>query len=132
MNKREIEQLAAELRGKRWTRTDAQRVMRAWRGSGEGPCSFARRMGIHVQRLYWWKDRLGEGDEQSAAAGGALEQALAPLLLPVTVRDAGWSSRAEAVLVAEVGPVRVAVQDVQAVPAPWLGALLRALREGLS
>lgn len=128
MSKRAIEELAEELRGKRWTRGDAQRVMRAWRESGEGPSTFARRMGVMVQRLYWWRSRIGGGDEKPAAAGVALEQALAPLLLPVTVRGAMQSSGGEAALVAEVGSVRVEVRDVQAVPAPWLCALLGGLR----
>lgn len=132
MSKRAIEELAEELRGKRWTRTDAQRVMRAWEQSGEGPGTFARRMGVMVQRLYWWKSRLGEDHEKPAGAGVGLEHALTPLLLPVTVREAGQSSRGEAAFVAELGSIRVEVRDVQAVPAPWLCALLGGLREGMS
>lgn len=130
MSKRAIEELAEELRGKQWTRGDARRVMRAWRESGERSSTFARRMGVMVQRLYWWRSRIGEGHEKPAGAGVALEQALAPLLLPVTVRGATQSSGGDAALVAEVDCVRVEVRDVQAVPAQWLCALLGVVARG--
>lgn len=133
MNKRAIEELAAELRGRRWNESDGKRVVDAWKRSGESAATFARRLGVSVQRLYWWQHRLGDSAARQAPTQSELERALsAPMLLPVIIRDERQTGRGEAALVAEVGAVRVEVYDVQAVPAQWFSLLLGGLREGAS
>jgi len=133
MNKRAIEELAAELLGRRWDENDGRRVVDAWKKSGESAGAFAQRLGVPGHRLYWWQRRLGDSGAQPSPTQSELERALsAPVLLPVTLRDERQAGRGEAALVAEVGAVRVEVYDTQAVPAQWLSLLLGGLREGAS
>lgn len=131
MRERAIEELAAELRGRRWDESDGKRAVDAWKKSGESVSAFAQRLGVDGQRLYWWRRRLEDGAARPSPAQGEQEQALAaPILLPVTLRSGRQAGRTEAAVVAEVGAVRVEVHDVQAVPAQWLSVLLGSLREG--
>jgi len=133
MNKREIEELAAELRGRRWDESDGKRVVDAWKKSGESARAFGQRLGVSGQRLYWWQHRLDEG--AAAASPGHVEPErtwAAPILLPVTLRNGQSASRSAAALVAEVGAVRIEVHDAPAVPVEWLSLLLGSLREGVS
>ena len=53
-----------------WTEDDGRAALEAWRASGDSLAAFARRERLGVQRLYWWKRRLG---------WDAPRQALAPL-----------------------------------------------------
>lgn len=41
-----------------WTEDEARAVFAAWRARDESLAAFARRHGVDVQRLYWWKRRL--------------------------------------------------------------------------
>jgi hypothetical protein len=133
MNKRAIEELAAELRGRRWNESDGKRVVDAWRKSGESAGAVARLLGVPGHRLYWWQRRLGNSAARPAPTQSELERALsAPVLLPVTIRDERQADRGEAALVAEVGAVRIEVYDIQTVPAQWFSLLLGGLREGVS
>jgi hypothetical protein len=43
-----------------WRAADAERVLEAWRRSGEGGAAFARRQGLSVRRLLRWRERLRE------------------------------------------------------------------------
>lgn len=133
MNRREIEELAAELRGRRWDESDGKRVLDAWKKSGETVSAFAQRLGVSGQRLSWWQRRLGDSPAGSSPAQGEQERTwAAPILLPVTIRDEQRASRTEAAVVVEVGAVRIEVRDVQVVPVQWLSVLLGSLREGVS
>jgi hypothetical protein len=133
MNKRAIEELAAELRGRRWDENDGRRVVDAWRKSGESAGAFAQRLGVPGHRLYWWQRRLGDSAARPSSTQSEMDRALsAPVLLPVTIRDERQAGRGEAALIAEVGAVRVEVYDIQTVPAQWLSLLLGSLHEGLS
>lgn len=48
-----------------WTDEDARRVLAAWRRTAEPLATFAREHGLGVNRLYWWKKRLGVERAQS-------------------------------------------------------------------
>jgi transposase-like protein len=42
-----------------WTDEDARRVLAAWKRTSEPLATFARKHGLGVNRLYWWRKRLG-------------------------------------------------------------------------
>jgi len=42
-----------------WREAEGQSVVTAWRDSGEGVKSFARRYGVNPNRVSWWARRLG-------------------------------------------------------------------------
>lgn len=52
----DIHQLA---RRRYWHEAEGQTVISAWRSSGEGVKSFARRYGVNPKRVWWWARRLG-------------------------------------------------------------------------
>jgi hypothetical protein len=41
------------------TEDDGPAALEAWHASGESLAAFDRREWVDVQRLYWWKRRLG-------------------------------------------------------------------------
>jgi transposase-like protein len=41
-----------------WTAEDARAIFDEWQRSGESLAAFARRHGVSVSRLYWWKRRV--------------------------------------------------------------------------
>lgn len=47
----------------RWTEVEARAALRAARASGLSLHAFAKRQGWAAQRLYSWRDRLGEEEE---------------------------------------------------------------------
>lgn len=44
----------------KWTEVEARAALRAWRKSGLSLTAFAKRQGIVPQRLYWWRNKLGD------------------------------------------------------------------------
>ena len=42
-----------------WQEGDARLIVEAWQQSGETGAAFARRLGVHPRRLWWWASRLG-------------------------------------------------------------------------
>lgn len=48
-----------------WTDDDARKVLAAWQRTTKPLAAFAREHGIGVNRLYWWRKRLGERDRPS-------------------------------------------------------------------
>ena len=46
----------------RWSAADAQTIFSAWEESKLPATEFAGKHGFDVQRLYWWRRRLGKGD----------------------------------------------------------------------
>jgi len=61
-----------------WREEEARAVLARLEASGESIASFARRHGIGVQRLRWWRSRLGSSEETTS---------LLPALVPVRVVD---------------------------------------------
>jgi hypothetical protein len=51
---------------KRWSATEAQRVLEEQRRSGLSDRAFARKKGLDPQRLWWWRKRL-EGSQGGEA-----------------------------------------------------------------
>lgn len=41
-----------------WREADARVIVEAWQQSGETGVAFARRLGVHPGRLWWWASRL--------------------------------------------------------------------------
>src|SRR5438552_3444155 len=50
--------LTALVMSRYWRAAEAERVLEAWRGSGESGAAFARRHGLSVRRRLRWRDRL--------------------------------------------------------------------------
>jgi len=67
--------LAALLASRYWHTAEAERVLEAWRQSGQSGAAFARRHGLSVRRLLRWRDRL--------------QPSPAPVFHPVRVVQAG-------------------------------------------
>ena len=55
----------------RWTAEVAQQVLAAQEASGESLASFARRQGLQVQRLHWWRSRLADWGANRASSARA-------------------------------------------------------------
>ena len=105
--------MASARNTRRWTATEAERVLEAWRGSGQSMSAFARGRGFDVQRLAWWRKRLAEW-------GSAAERRVD--FAPAVV-SAGGSPRVSVHL--DDG-IRIEVAEVEAVPPAWLAAHSRA------
>jgi transposase-like protein len=110
-----------QLRGRQpWTDEQAQRVLAAWRASGESVAAFAARVGFSAQRIYWWRERLGEA-----------ERPISPptQLVPVAVRlPVGDPVQAAAAIEVLDQHLRVEVRSLDTQSARWLADLVRSLR----
>jgi transposase-like protein len=100
---------------RRWTAAEAERVVEAWRESGQSMSAFARQRGFDVQRLAWWKKRFAEwsGDHEHAAR-------FAPAVISTTSGPRVSVRLDEGIL--------IEVADVLAVPPAWLSELVSGLR----
>ncbi len=93
-----------------WTEDEGRAALEAWRASGASLAAFARRERLGVQRLYWWKRRLG---------WDAPQQALAPLsLVPAMVIGTSAASTGITIRL----PNGVAIEVADASPA-WVAAV---------
>ena len=108
--------LRAVCRRRYWREDDARLVLGALERSGETMAAFARRHGVKVRRLEYWRDRVAGED----VAG--LE------LLPVTVTPSLSSS---SVVSVTVGNARVDVAEPSQVEPTWLAALVREVSESM-
>ena len=54
----------------RWSAEDARMIFSAWEESKLPATEFAGKHGFDVQRLYWWRRRLGKLDTVSDQRGG--------------------------------------------------------------
>jgi transposase-like protein len=114
MSKRTLTKLVvAGVRGRRWTAEVAEQVLAAHEASGESLASFARRQGLPVQRLLWWRRRLADWEQPARA-----ERTLVPAVIEGAERAA---------VKLQVGEVTVGVADAGLVPARWVAELVRAL-----
>jgi transposase-like protein len=111
MSKTRLTRLVAGVKGRRWTAEVAQQVLAAHEASGESLARFARRQGVPVQRLHWWRRRLSDWERPAEAA-----------LVPAIIEGAD-----RAAVKLQVGAVTVEVGEAGAVPASWLAELVRAL-----
>lgn len=120
MNKSNVVEAMA-LR-ERWTTSDAERVLAACQSSGKSMAAFAREHGLKIQRLSWWRKRLGDWSAQREAGGSGVR--FAPAV--IAERVSGASVRAVVRL-----PRGVLVEIDQASP-QWVAALISRLCEAAS
>jgi transposase-like protein len=115
------EQELTFLAGRRWSRDDARAALGAWRRSGLSLTQFARRQGVNVQRLCWWRKRL-------EATGRGSAETLSPGTSPISFIPAVvGESRPAPIVVRLARGVEVEAGEAAAVPATWLAALVVAL-----
>jgi hypothetical protein len=102
--------------GERWTEDDARAAVNALRCSGESASAFARRHGMAVQRLVWWRARLVR------SAGHKL--------VPVVVSGTSTERPTEcgAAVVLHLGAVCMTIEDASRVSAGWVAEVLNGLR----
>jgi transposase-like protein len=118
-------QLDADLINRRWDATTARTVLAAWEASGTSLSGFARKHGIGVWRLGWWRKQLEAGASRPAPRATPI----APLMfVPATVTSSG-STRARIAVRLPSG-VEVEAADASALPVQWLAELARALGRG--
>jgi hypothetical protein len=108
---------------KQWTAVEAQHELKAWRRSGLPLGTYARQRGVGAERLRWWRKRLGEVAQAPVAA-----PAQEPVrLVPAFITSSASPLTGATVTVRLPGGVALEVADVAAVPAEWLGTLVRAV-----
>jgi transposase-like protein len=131
MGKAMTERWLAELRGSRaWTEAEGRRVVDAWEASGELVTTFARKVGLVPQRVYWWRDRLGR--RPAAAPVQEAQEGSVPAFLPVTIRMAPTLPGSAAVTICTPEGLRVEVTALDATSAAWVATLVRSLAEQAS
>ena len=109
------------LRGRRpWSEEQAREVLDAWRASGESVPVFAARAGLGAQRIYWWRERLGEA---TAAISPPTQ------LVPVAVRlPVDEPLRAAAAIEVLDQHLRIEVGSLDGTSSRWIVDLVRSLR----
>lgn len=129
MNDRAMQRWAEKLREKRpWTEQQARKVLQKQRESGDGVTTFARRMGVTPQRLFWWRARLAA---QLAYSDQPAEIHDMPRLVPVVVHDEGDEGACATPLVVRIGEhVRVDVRYPDASSAAWVALLVSGCMDG--
>ena len=73
--------------GGRWGIGVGRKMVEAFRGSGLSQEAFARRHGVHAQRIRYWLDRVAVGSGQAASVVG-IKQAAPMTFAPVRVVEA--------------------------------------------
>jgi transposase-like protein len=94
-----------------WTPGDARAILDEWRRSGDSLPAFARRHGVAVARLYWWRRRIRDAPSVTAAPTlSIVPAAIRSGATTVTIRISG----------------EVAVEIANASPS-WVAALVAEL-----
>ena len=101
--------------GERWTQSEGEAAIAAWRSSGKSMSAFAAEHGLNDQRIGWWRKRL-EGAEEAEESR----------LLPVTIAPTRVFETA-AVRV-QSGAVEIEVIDPSRVPPQWVAELIALSR----
>jgi transposase-like protein len=112
--------LDSDLIANRWDADVARRLLAAWRRRGQTMAAFARKHGLNVQRLIWWRKRLG-GDGDGDAADAPEPVAFIPAVMPPPSPEV--SGR---VLVWLAGCVEVE-GETSTMPAAWVAELAQEL-----
>jgi hypothetical protein len=107
-----------------WSSDDAKTVLATWEASGLTLTGFARQNGINVQRLIWWRKRLGADgrDCREVCSRPAAPVSFIPAVVART-RPAVMAS----VVVRLPGGVEVEASDVKSMPAGWLAEVAKAM-----
>jgi hypothetical protein len=103
------------LRQRRWTASDAEQALEAWRRTSLSAREFCRIYGMDPQRLLWWNRRSVKGKAQRRRTSR-----LVPAVVTMSSQPAG--------VIVRVGEIAIAV-DAAAVQAEWVAVLLRELTE---
>ena len=103
--------------GDRWSVEDAERVIGAWRESGQSISAYARTHGLSAERIRRWQKLLSEGD--------------AGVERPLRVEDFATavlrgSSEPSVVIRCRTGHT-IEVSSPEAVAPHWVGALVKEL-----
>lgn len=105
----------------KWRTAQGERVVTAWRASGMSMTSFARKHGLNVERIAYWRDRV----PSNSAVLARVEPKNARAFVPVLVRPSAESRAASMSLSA--GGERIDVFDAQRLDPRWLADLVCAL-----
>lgn len=111
-----------EHRWRQWNPEEAQEVLAEWRASGVSLGRFARERGLGVERLRWWKKRLGDWREPQS---GTQRPALVPMVLSESAPAVAAGKTP--VVVRLPGGLVVEVAEPAAVSAQWLAAVVSQL-----
>ena len=131
MAEQTMESGLAKLRGRRpWTEDEARRVIEAWKASGVTVPAFARKVGLAVDRVYRWRERLGAAPAEPRARGTRRASPRVSALVPVVVRATPAAPPSDAsapVTVCTREGLRVEVAGLDAASAAWVATLVRSL-----
>ncbi len=111
-------------KNERWTEERGREVVEAWRRSGSSMSAFAERLGINVQRLSYWRDRIDELRVSGVVDAGEAR------LIPGVVAG-GCVGSGTAMVVQLPHGVVIEVDSSARVDPKWLAGLVREL-EALS
>jgi len=111
MRVHELKSITGERR--RWNAETADKVLKAVATSQMSLSAFARTYGVNVQRLCWWRKRLGSRRVRPAVA-------FVPAVIPQAGEQVG-------LLVRLPGGIEVEAARASAVPPDWVAALARSL-----
>lgn len=94
-------------RGECWGRDDGEAAIVAWRSSGTSLRAFGRHHGVHVQRLAYWRNRLGSPSTNAS-------------FIPVTLTSAPADPVAARIV---VGGAVIEVMDATRVSPDWIASV---------
>ena len=110
--------------GRRWSSEDARTALATWKTSGLTLAGFARLNGINVQRLIWWRRRLGDDvrEGREVCPRPATPVSFIPAVFGGT-RPGAMAS----IVVRLPGGVEVEASDAECLPARWLAEVAKAM-----
>ena len=116
----------------RWKPADAARVVTEWTQSGESMTAFARRHGLALHRLHYWRERLGTKPSAAATATARLGVRFVPAVIrPASAPLLSVEPRTTGVPVCVLADgVRVELSDPHGTDPQWVAALVLGLRKG--
>ena len=108
---------------KKWTRADAEKALAHWSRSGMSLKAYSLSLGLHGQRLSWWRRSLGWHLSQPKRRAGA-----APVFVPGVLRRADhardYGDIGEAKIVFKlVSGIHIELCDPSAASPEWLAAV---------
>jgi|WetSurMetagenome_2_1015567.scaffolds.fasta_scaffold904481_1 hypothetical protein len=109
---------------RRWSSDDARTVLAAWEVSGLTLTGFARQNGMNVQRLIWWRKRLGS-DGHGCREMSSLPAA--PVSFIPAVVERTRPAAMMAIVVRLPGGVEVEASGAESLPARWLAEVANAM-----
>jgi transposase-like protein len=106
----------------RWSASDARRVLGLHEQSGESRAAFARRHGLHPERLAWWKRRFAELDAGAAGPDTGSRAGFVELVPPSSGNVPAARLR--------VGRVEVELRTLDVAAARFVAALAHHVQDG--